>query len=86
MNSKLLGPFPHSVESLDEELIIALDFGTTFSGVAYAFSNSSKSDVFSVLDWPGEYQSDKGLRIETGDSLSRTRRSPTAKNAHGHQL
>lgn len=44
---KSFGRFHHSAESRDdhgedEELIIGLDFGTTFSGIAYAFLKSSK--------------------------------------------
>ena len=41
------------VHEADDQLIIALDFGTTFSGIAYAFPNSEKSDLFSIVDWPG---------------------------------
>lgn len=37
-----------------DRIIIALDFGTTYSGVAYCFCNSSgKPDVVPVFDWPG---------------------------------
>ncbi|KAF5701588.1 Hsp70 chaperone protein [Fusarium globosum] len=37
-----------------DRIIIALDFGTTYSGVAYCFCNSSgKPDVVPVVDWPG---------------------------------
>ncbi|KAF4961796.1 hypothetical protein FSARC_10092 [Fusarium sarcochroum] len=42
--------------SLDkkDKVVIALDFGTTYSGVAYCFCNSSKKpDVRPVLDWVG---------------------------------
>ena len=45
---------PLQVHEADEQLIIGLDFGTTFSGIAYAFPNSSKPDLVSILDWPGE--------------------------------
>ncbi|ROV88754.1 hypothetical protein VMCG_10060 [Cytospora schulzeri] len=38
----------------DDRLVISLDFGTTFSGVAYAFNiPGKKADVVSILDWPG---------------------------------
>ncbi|KAF4626672.1 hypothetical protein G7Y89_g11485 [Cudoniella acicularis] len=37
----------------EDQLVIALDFGTTFSGVAYAFANGPKPDVISIMDWPG---------------------------------
>lgn len=39
----------------DDRLVIAVDFGTTYSGVAYAFNvPGKKADVTSILDWPGE--------------------------------
>ncbi|KUI64110.1 hypothetical protein VM1G_10883 [Cytospora mali] len=38
----------------DDRLVIALDFGTTFSGVAYAFNiPGKKAGVVSIMDWPG---------------------------------
>lgn len=37
----------------DDKLIIALDFGTTFSGIGYAFANEDKPDIYSIEDWPG---------------------------------
>ena len=37
----------------EDQLIIGLDFGTTFSGIAYAFPNSK--NPISILDWPGIY-------------------------------
>ncbi|KAL9027294.1 MAG: hypothetical protein Q9196_004161 [Gyalolechia fulgens] len=39
----------------DDQLIIGLDFGTTFSGIAYAFINANKPEPISILDWPGEF-------------------------------
>lgn len=45
----------------DDRLVISLDFGTTFSGVAYAFNiPGKKADVVSILDWPG--LTNKGFR------------------------
>lgn len=41
------------LEDSDEQLIIALDFGTTFSGIAYTFTGQGKADPKSVTDWPG---------------------------------
>lgn len=39
----------------DDRLVISLDFGTTYSGVAYAFNiPGKKADVVSILDWPGK--------------------------------
>ena len=43
---------PTSWES-DEKLIIALDFGTTFSGIAFCFANQRDSKVAAIVDWPG---------------------------------
>ncbi len=37
----------------EEKLIVALDFGTTYSGVAFCFVNRRDTNVVSVLDWPG---------------------------------
>lgn len=38
----------------DDRLVIALDFGTTYSGVAYAFNvPGKKADITSIQDWPG---------------------------------
>jgi molecular chaperone DnaK (HSP70) len=37
----------------DETLIIALDFGTTFSGIAFCFANQKHPRVAVVVDWPG---------------------------------
>lgn len=37
----------------DEKLIIALDFGTTFSGIAYCFANQRDTKVATIVDWPG---------------------------------
>ncbi|KAM3079042.1 hypothetical protein ACMFMF_003971 [Clarireedia jacksonii] len=41
------------VHQSDDQLVIALDFGTTFSGIAYAFAKGGKPDLVSVMDWPG---------------------------------
>jgi hypothetical protein len=39
----------------EDRLVIALDFGTTFSGVTYAFANPQfKSSLVSIMDWPGK--------------------------------
>lgn len=37
----------------EDKLVIGLDFGTTFSGIAYAFSNEKSPDLVSIMDWPG---------------------------------
>ncbi|EPE33223.1 Actin-like ATPase [Glarea lozoyensis ATCC 20868] len=36
-----------------DRLIVGFDFGTTFSGVAFAFNSGDKPDVHSIVDWPG---------------------------------
>jgi hypothetical protein len=43
----------------EDQLIIGLDFGTTFSGIAYGFSKGTNPEPVSILDWPGEFN---GLR------------------------
>ncbi|EHK20682.1 uncharacterized protein TRIVIDRAFT_69382 [Trichoderma virens Gv29-8] len=37
----------------DDRLIIALDFGTTFSGITYCFTNERDSSPTSIEYWPG---------------------------------
>ncbi|KAI9882584.1 MAG: hypothetical protein M1823_005673 [Watsoniomyces obsoletus] len=42
------------VANAEDKLVIALDFGTTFSGIAYAFDNTAaKPELVSIKDWPG---------------------------------
>ncbi|KEF53944.1 uncharacterized protein A1O9_09739 [Exophiala aquamarina CBS 119918] len=48
----------------DHQIIIALDFGTTFSGIAYAFKSTSKPELASILDWPG-LESEKQPKVPT---------------------
>ncbi|KAI9271903.1 hypothetical protein BDA99DRAFT_595156 [Phascolomyces articulosus] len=36
----------------DYKVVIAYDFGTTYSGAAYAFTHSTPTEVFDVLNWP----------------------------------
>ncbi|KAI1144855.1 actin-like ATPase domain-containing protein [Nemania diffusa] len=41
-------------DEAQDRVVIALDFGTTYSGIAYAFSNPGrKAEVVSIVDWPG---------------------------------
>ncbi|KAH8654245.1 hypothetical protein BGZ61DRAFT_500616 [Ilyonectria robusta] len=38
----------------EDRVVISLDFGTTFSGIAYAFCNPAKKPVVTtIVDWPG---------------------------------
>ncbi|KAB8304154.1 hypothetical protein EYC80_003573 [Monilinia laxa] len=37
----------------DDKFVIALDFGTTFSGIGYAFVKEDKPDICSIGEWPG---------------------------------
>ncbi|KAI2613000.1 actin-like ATPase domain-containing protein, partial [Hypoxylon fragiforme] len=38
----------------EDRIIIALDFGTTYSGIAYTFCNPGKKpEIVPILDWPG---------------------------------
>ncbi|KAF5006441.1 hypothetical protein FDECE_7201 [Fusarium decemcellulare] len=47
--SKMLPP----IGSSDDKLIIALDFGTTYSGAAYCFTNQRDCTPISIKNWPG---------------------------------
>lgn len=39
----------------DDKLIIALDFGTTYSGIAYCFANQRDNSPISVDKWAGKF-------------------------------
>jgi hypothetical protein len=39
-------------DAIEDQVIIALDFGTSCSGVAYAF-NQEDAKPESIYDWPG---------------------------------
>lgn len=43
---------PDSFEA-EERVTIALDFGTTFSGISYCFPNQHIAKVATVVNWPG---------------------------------
>ena len=53
------------VEDPDSQLIIGLDFGTTFSGIAYIFTEQNKPDPEAVTDWPGT----PGLKVPKTPTL-----------------
>ncbi|KAL9040435.1 MAG: hypothetical protein Q9214_004487 [Letrouitia sp. 1 TL-2023] len=40
------------VDDSSDKLIIGLDFGTTYSGVAYVFS-TKPDQVYTITEWPG---------------------------------
>ncbi|KAK4182907.1 hypothetical protein QBC35DRAFT_419950 [Podospora australis] len=46
-------PPPAYTPESNEKLIIALDFGTTYSGIAYCFASQRDPKVVSIVDWPG---------------------------------
>lgn len=56
---------PNSMEDSDSQLIIGLDFGTTFSGIAYIFTEQNKPDPEAVTDWPGT----PGLKVPKTPTL-----------------
>ncbi len=37
----------------ENKLVIGLDFGTTYSGVAYLFTGTEKPESIAITDWPG---------------------------------
>lgn len=41
------------VYETEEKLVIALDFGTTYSGIAFCFPNQRDTKVVAIVDWPG---------------------------------
>ncbi|OXV07229.1 hypothetical protein Egran_05006, partial [Elaphomyces granulatus] len=85
------GPSLPAVFQADEKLIIALDFGTTFSGIAYCFVNQRDAKVAAIMDWPGasgqsvpkiptliRYDPDNNKKFAWGASANRT--SDSVKN------
>lgn len=46
-------PTPKATPKPEDKLIIALDFGTTFSGIAYSFKGQQHPKVVAVTNWPG---------------------------------
>jgi len=44
---------------VNDQLVIALDFGTTFSGISFCFPNQTDPKVASVMDWPGDESAPK---------------------------
>lgn len=39
---------------MDDRLIIAVDFGTTYSGIAYCFADQRDSSPIPIDNWPGK--------------------------------
>lgn len=74
---------PSAPASDSKKLIIALDFGTTFSGIAYCFPHQRQSNVVSVLNWPGNHppspdsQHKVWLTIRTGAEGNPVPKIPT---------
>ena len=55
-DSKFDGAFENlgiADEDDDNKLVIGLDFGTTYSGVAYLFTGIEKPESIVITDWPG---------------------------------
>jgi hypothetical protein len=44
---------PKPTPKPEDKLIIALDFGTTFSGIAYSFKGQQDPKVVAITNWPG---------------------------------
>ncbi|KAG6003817.1 hypothetical protein E4U21_001672 [Claviceps maximensis] len=43
----------YAVDESEEKLVIGLDFGTTYSGIAYCFANQTDAKPLAIMDWPG---------------------------------
>ena len=37
----------------NEKLVVALDFGTTYSGIGFCFTNQRNAQPAAILEWPG---------------------------------
>ncbi|KAK1827959.1 hypothetical protein QBC39DRAFT_375120 [Podospora conica] len=43
---------PKTPTKPEDKLVIALDFGTTFSGIAYSFKDQKDPKVVAITNWP----------------------------------
>ncbi|KAI9271860.1 hypothetical protein BDA99DRAFT_477969 [Phascolomyces articulosus] len=43
---------PNQQQSREYKVVVAYDFGTTYSGAAYAFTHSTPTEVFDIQKWP----------------------------------
>jgi hypothetical protein len=68
----------------EDQLIVALDFGTTFSGIAYALTNGNKPEVVSIMDWPGITHTTFAAAFT--DKLRRFGGVPTAQGPNSYLL
>jgi molecular chaperone DnaK (HSP70) len=64
------------VEDPNSQIIIGLDFGTTFSGIAYIFTQQNKPDPEAVTDWPGT----PGLKVPKTPTLINYLDAPSDKS------
>ncbi|KAF9480618.1 actin-like ATPase domain-containing protein [Pholiota conissans] len=63
-NMSISGPLPTQMNSMPEsknvqdkgKMSISIDFGTTFSGVAYGSSRIAGGKVQQILNWPGSFE------------------------------
>jgi molecular chaperone DnaK (HSP70) len=66
----------------DNNLIIGLDFGTTYSGVAYLFTGTEKPEATVVTEWPGA----KGANKPKVPTLIRYEKSSGGSYTWGYEL
>ncbi|KAF8438549.1 actin-like ATPase domain-containing protein [Boletus edulis BED1] len=50
------GGHPYHAPSDESRLSISIDFGTTFSGVAYASARIASGTIQQILNWPGSFE------------------------------
>lgn len=66
----------------DNNIIIGLDFGTTYSGVAYLFTGAEKPEPIVVTEWPGA----KGANKPKVPTLIRYEKSSERSYTWGYEL
>ncbi|KAL8671693.1 MAG: hypothetical protein Q9168_003815 [Polycauliona sp. 1 TL-2023] len=72
------------IHESDDQLIIGLDFGTTFSGIAFAFTNANQPEPTSILDWPG-LEGFKQPKVPTIMSYDPSKKTPYTWGAQKHK-
>ncbi|TAQ84007.1 hypothetical protein B7494_g7667 [Chlorociboria aeruginascens] len=58
-----------TVHQSEDQLIIRLDFSTTFSGIAYAFAHNRKPDLVCIVDWFSIFTNDLLIIDEAGGGM-----------------
>ncbi len=71
-----------SILESENKLVISVDFGTTYSGVAYLFTGVEKPEPIAITEWPGA----KGANRPKVPTLIRYQKSQRSPFQWGYEL